>query len=304
MFLRILILVFGVYCGSTAVIMIKAKPPTLDPVLLASLRLYVAAVALAPLAVRDLRRHPGRFTRRHLLATLAPGLLLAGHFTSWIIGANMTQAVNASLIVNMVPLAMPLFLFLLLRERVTRGEALATAVAVAGVAVLAANDFDTRPEHFAGDLVCFGSMLLYAFYLAFGRRNRHFPTICLYLVPLYFVAGTFCLIAAAIRVNPFRAYSLREVLIILGLGLVPTVLGHGLVNYSMRHFRGQLVSVFNLGQFVFAGVMAYFIYTEVPRWALYVAAGLVVSGVILALRSHVENARPSPAPPTCSPADD
>jgi len=285
-FLRILLLIFGVYCCSTAVIMIKAKPASLDPVLLASLRLYVAALALTPLAVRDLRRHRGRFGRRDLAATLLPGLLLGGHFTSWIVGANMTQAVNASLIVNMVPIVMPFFLVLLARERLTRGELLATAVALAGVAVLAWNDFDTRPDHFAGDLVCFGSMLLYAFYLAFGRRNRHFATIFLYLVPLYYAAATSCFIAAVLRVNPFRAYSLREVLVILGLGLVPTVLGHGLVNFSMRHLRGQVVSVVNLGQFVFAGVMAYFLYDEVPSWALYLAAMSLVAGVVLVLRSH------------------
>jgi drug/metabolite transporter (DMT)-like permease len=268
--------------------MIKAKPPSLHPVHLAAFRLLIAAVALTPVMLRDLRRYREHFGLAELRTTLLPGLLLGGHLVSWIIGANMTRAVNASLIVNMVPVVMPLFLFFLIRERLTRGEMLATGVALAGVSLLGWTDFDARPEFFAGDALCFGSMLLFAFYLALGRRNRRIASIWLYVVPLYYTAGLLCLAVGVCLASPFRCYTLREGLVIFGLALVPTVMGHSILNASMKHLRGQVVSILNLAQFVFAGTMAYLIYGEVPTWALYVAAAALLGGAVVVLRAHPE----------------
>lgn len=290
--LRILLLLAGVMACATAVIMIKQRPASMHPVLLAALRLFVAAVALTPLMVRDYLRHRGRFRLADLRATILPGAMLALHFVTWIIGAEKPPSANASLIVNMVPVVMPFFLFALVGERLTKGELLGTLVAAAGLAVLAAKDFDISREFFVGDAVCFGSMLLYAFYLALARRNRRFASIWLYLVPLYYFAGVCCLVGSLPFGSPIRPYSQREVLVALGLGLIPTVVGHSVLNYSMRHLRGQLVSLVNLSQFAFAGLMGFLFYDEVPTWALFVAAACLVAGVAIVLRFR----RPTPAP--------
>jgi len=105
---NVLILLLGVFACSTAVIMIKASGE--HAVLLSSYRLFIGAVALTPLFLRDLRRHRDSFRLRDLRRSVIPGLLLGAHFISWIIAARMTTATNASLIVNLVPVAMPFFL--------------------------------------------------------------------------------------------------------------------------------------------------------------------------------------------------
>jgi len=313
---RALVLVFGVYCCSTAVIMIKVC--AVHPVLLASYRQLLAAVALSPLLLRDLRRHLGRgaagagdarglaalaadgtgsaptesaFRPRMLLRTVLPGAVLGAHFVSWIVGARRTPAANSSLIVNMVPIAMPFLAYALLRERLTRGELTGTAVAVGGLVLLGWADFRLSAAHFQGDLLCFGSMLLFALYLALGRRNRALPSLWLYVVPLYFVGGVVCFVAALPRVSPLAIPSAWDGLMVLGLGLVPTVMGHSILNASMKHLSGQTVSLANLGQFVFAGVMGYAWLGETLAWTFYPAAALVVLGAVVALRSA-----PGPVP--------
>jgi drug/metabolite transporter (DMT)-like permease len=278
--LNALLLLLSVLATSTAVIMIKAS--TVHPVLLASLRLVVASLVLTPVFLRDLRRHrrgdgaaAGRsrpYTRQHLRASILPGVVLAVHLISWIVGARMTPAANASLIVNLVPLVMPFFLLWLVNEPLTTREIAATAVALGGVVVLTAGDLNLSPTYFAGDLICFGSMLFYALYMALGRRNRSVPTVWLYLVPLYTVAAVVSMGVALFFVNPIQPYSARDAALILGLGIVPTVVGHSLLNYAMQHFRGQLVSIVNMTQFVFAGVLAYLILGETPTWSFYVAS--------------------------------
>ncbi|MGC9522323.1 MAG: DMT family transporter [Anaerolineae bacterium] len=285
MLLDALLLLLSVFAASTAVIMIKAS--AVQPMLLASLRLIVATVALAPVFIRDLRRHRKAYTWDHLVASILPGVVLAIHFMSWIVGARMTPTANASLIVNLVPLAMPFFLVWLADEPLTRDEVLATAIALAGVVILTASDLTLSPTYFVGDLICLGSMLFYAFYMALGRRNRTFPSVWLYLVPLYAVAALVSMGVAVFFVNPIQPYPAREVALILGLGIIPTVVGHSLINYAMKHFRGQLVSIINMGQFVFAGIMAYFLFAEVPAPSFYVASGMLIVSAWIAVRGEL-----------------
>ncbi len=297
MLLQVLLLIFGVFTCSTAVIMIKRCD--MHPILLAGLRQIVAALALAPVFLRQLRRHRGQFGLGHLRRTLLPGALLGVHFITWIIGARLTLAANSSLIVNMVPVALPFLLYLTMRERLNRGEWIGTALAVAGIAILGFMDYHVSWSHFSGDVMCFISMLLFAGYLVLGRRNRDFPAIWLYLVPLYFFGGLVCLaiwpISPAVGFSPASQASpppwglspdLWNAMMVVGLGLVPTVIGHSILNHAMRTLRGQAVGIANLGQFIFAGIMGYLLLTppETPGWNFYVAAVGVVTGAWIALR--------------------
>ncbi len=281
MFVHLLLLLVGVFACSTAVIMIKACSE--DAVLLSAYRLLIAAIALTPVFWRDYRRHRDRYGWPQLRASLLPGLLLGIHFISWIVAARMTTAANASLIVNLVPVVMPFLLIALVGERLTGGERIGTFVALIGLLLLSAADFQLSMTHFWGDMLCLGSMLFFATYLAFGRRNRKFPSMWLYVVPLYYFAGLFCLAIALFRVNPIKPYSLHNLLMIFGLGLIPTVVGHSILNQSLKNLRGQIVSIMNMGQFIFAGIMAYFLLDEMPAASFYPASLLLVAGGIVAV---------------------
>lgn len=281
MIFRILLLAAGVFFCSTAVIFIKVS--TEHAILLSSYRLLVAAVALTPLFIRDYRRQAVRALAPHIRSAIAPGILLGVHFISWIIAARMTTAVNASLIVNLSPIVMPFILFYMIHERITRRELIGTALAIAGVLVLSAADFNVSRRYFWGDVLCFVSMLFFTFYLALGRRNKHLESIWLYVVPLFYIAGIMCFFIALFFVNPIKAYNVKEIALILALGIVPTVFGHSILNYSLKHMKGQIISIFNMTQFIFAGVMAYFIWRETPGPLFYLASILVLGGAILAI---------------------
>jgi len=288
---RILLIVFGVWACSTSVIFLKAS--TVHPILLAGYRCIVAATALAPFWVRDLRRHRGNYGLGHLRRTAMPAVFLAAHFSLWILGARMTAAAHATLVVNTVPIVMPFLLYFMVRETVTRGEIIGTCFALLGVGLLTGSDLGVSRQYVLGDCICFAGMLMLAGYMALGRKNRSFPTIWLYVVPLYAIAGMLCvmvgLVASLVTDIPLRLESGREILFILGLGIFPTVIGHSTINYSLKHFRGQTISIVALGEFIFAGIMAFVLLDEVPHWPFYVAAGLVVVGVVLAVRAAPES---------------
>lgn len=257
----------------------------LHPILLSSYRLLVAAILLLPLFLRDYRASGGKQSLWSLfMRALVPGLFLGAHFIFWIIGARKTPSANSSLVVNMVPVVMPFCLYILSRERLNRWEYAGTALSLAGLAVLAGVDFNLSTDFFAGDVFCLVSMLLLTVYLALARRNSSGSTLWLYLVPVYLIGGLFCLACGCVFADPLAGMSGSDALYVLGLAAIPTVIGHTSMNYCMRKMRGQAVAIAGLGQFVFAGILAFFILSEIPSVMFYPASVLVVVGGIIAIR--------------------
>jgi len=293
-FLRIVLMWIGVLLGATAVIMIKAGDE--HPLLVASFRLLVAAIVLTPLFLRDFRNRTEGYGWTQISWTVAPAAALAVHFITWIIGARLTHVANASLLANLTPVAMPFFVWMIFKEKINRQEILGTVLTIGGVVLLTVTNLRVSPENVMGDLICLGSMLAFAFYLALGRKNGQRITLWLYMVPIYWIAGLMCLLIAVFFINPIKEYTLKNVLLILGLGLIPTVFSHSILNYSLKVFRGQVVSVTNLTQPIFAGILGYVIFLELPGPTFYPAAVIILVGILVVLLT-VRKAPPIPVQP-------
>lgn len=277
----VLLLLGGVFACSVSALLIKASSSRADT--LSALRLLMAAALLAPVYLRARKHHQsGAWLADFRLAAL-PALVLAAHFLTWSWGARHSPVAQASLIVNLAPIAMPFFLHSLIGERVDRREIIGTVLTLAGVLLLTARDAIAAGPAPLGNLVCLGSMLLFTWYLALGRQHRAVPSIWLYIVPVYTVAGLACGVVSLLRgPDPALATS-REWLLLAGLAVIPTIVGHTLLNRAMRTLRGQIVSLANLGQFVFAGVLAFVLFREIPSLVFYVSASLAAAGVAIAV---------------------
>ena len=288
--MRILFLLFGVFCCSTSVIFIKIGET--DPVVLSAYRLLLGGLLLVPLSMGAWRKVKDNPPARMLRRTLPPALFLGIHFITWIIGARLTPSANASLLVNMVPVVMPFLLVFVIQERISKAEGLGTLVAMLGVFLLGAGDFNLSREYALGDAVCFLSMLFYAFYLIFARKNRDLPSVYLYVVPVYLMAGLFCLLVALVlelagmQVAWLGPQLKMEAVSILGLAVIPTVFGHSIINWALRTIRGQAVVIINLAQFIFAGIMGFLLLEEVPHLVFYLSSLLVVGGAVIVIRQR------------------
>lgn len=276
---RFLILMFGVVGCSTSVIFLKSS--TTHPFVLVAGRLLLTTLLLLPVFVRDCRRHRETFSRKHIRRTFVPALMLTAHFVTWVWGARLSYAAHGSLIINLSPIAMPFFLLFLMKEQINRMEIIGTLIAMIGVLILGVHNAGESGPNVLGSVICFGSMLIFTFYLALGRKNRDFPTLWLYIVPVYFFAGVISLVISIPWLPGFAYTSLREWTCIVGLAVFPTLIGHSLLNSSMRYFRGQIVSLCNVMQVVFATIMAYFIFHEIPSLVFFVSASLVVAGAAM-----------------------
>lgn len=291
--MRYLILLTGVFSCAASVLFIKQSET--DPVMLAIYRVLVAGILMSPMAWRAARKHSDFETLFDWKRFLVPGFFLSLHFVTWIVGARMTPSANATLIVNMTPAVMPLALFFLVRETPNRPEWIGTAISLGGVLLLGLSDFQYSPHHAWGDVLCFVSMIFYALYLAFGSRNRSVSSIYVYVVPVYLVSAVISTLIAMPLAGAGWIHNLIgprigfEVLMIFCLAVIPTIIGHSILNWGFRHIRGQTVSILNLLQFVFAGTVGYLFLQEVPPLAFLPAALLVVAGASLVVVNRSKN---------------
>lgn len=280
--LRFLLLLSGVFFCSTSVILIRSSQ--LEPSLLAGYRLAFAVALLSPFFFFDWKKHRNWLTAKNLLRCIPPALLLAIHFISWASGARMTYIANATLIINLTPAVMPFLAYFLIRERVTRREIMGTFLAMLGVAVLAWNAFSINPQYLWGNIVCFASMITFAAYLAFGRLNKDFPSIWLYMVPIYAIAAICCFTYSLFTLETVALGSWQEAGWMLAMAVFPTILGHVTLNRSLRYFTAQTFAVVNLHQFVSAGILGWLVFSDLPPREFLLAAALCISGAVLVIR--------------------
>jgi drug/metabolite transporter (DMT)-like permease len=276
----VFILSVGVVAASTSVIFIKAS--TVPPVLLAAYRMLLASLLLLPLFAAALKRHGNPGVKTLLTKSVVPGIVLAIHFITWISGSRLTLAANATLIVDMLPVVMPFVVFVIAGERVTRREILGTLVALCGIMLLVISDLGIG--NMVGNALCFVSMLLYAIYLSLAKRNNDFPSIWMYVVPVYLIGGSICLVLGSLIDPPTLNLPIEELLFIAGLAVIPTVIGHTAANYAMGKLRAQLVAIMGLGEFIFATMMAYLFFREVPSVLFIPASMLVVAAAAIVLQ--------------------
>ena len=279
----ILFLVLAVLCLSTAVLLIQLS--RVPPLGLTAWRLLLAALVLLPLAWREWSHHRLRSRRRIALGlAVLPGLVFAVHLVSWVSGARQTPTANASLIANMTPVVLPGLLYVIAGERVSRREWVGTGMAMVGLLILVSGDFHLSPETALGDLICLGSMLFLALYLALARqRSPRVPGFALYIAPLCLTGAGACFLLMGLTGEPLFPEASQWKWVI-ALALVPTVMGHGLLNYSMKSFRGQVVAVASQTQFIFAGTAAFFIFGTLPALTFYPACVLAIAGAVIVMR--------------------
>ncbi|MBN2656343.1 MAG: DMT family transporter [Spirochaetales bacterium] len=278
----LIILLGGEILASASVIFIRLS--TIDPVLLASFRMLVSVLFLLPFYFRELKRdHEGvvPFSPAELKTVLVPGVLLGFHFITWIYGARMIPAANASLIVNLTPIATPFFLYFSVKERVNGQEIAGSLIALMGCFLLARGDFSLDRRYFLGDLIILGAMLTFALYQVFAKKRM--LGLWRYMVPLYLVGGLFCLLFALVSGASFRNWTAGDWTAIFGLALLSTIGGHSVFNLAMKHLRGQIVSVFHTTQFIYAGIMAFLILGEVPERSFLLVAPVILIGLFITI---------------------
>ena len=275
-----LVLFIGVVAVSSAAVLIReADAPAL---VIAAYRLGLAALPTGALALAANRNQ----TSRHglWLWPILAGAFLALHFGFWIASLQQTSVITSVVLVTTNPLFVGLASPLLLRERVSPATWAGIGIATLGAGLMAAEDLGEGLGTLAGDAYALLGAAFGACFLMIGRRVRPQVSWSGYVGVVYSVAAVLLVASVLVAREPFTGYSAKTFLMMGLLALVPQLVGHSAINWSLAYVPAALVAVAILGEAVGATILATIVLRETPSALEILGALLVLTAVYVALR--------------------
>ena len=238
-------------------------------------RVALASIVILPFAGGNARRSFPALSVRHRVLLLGAGVALALHFATWIASLSHTSIASSVLLVNTAPLFAVALSRVFLRESAPGVVLAAIPLAFAGAALIALGDHAASPGSLVGNLLAIAGAVTMAAYHVIGRGLRGALPLDAYVLGVWASAAATLALLSVVFSVPLGGFGPRTWLAFVGLALVPTVGGHGLINKSLRSLPAPTVGLFLLGEPVGASILAWLLFAEVPTpWS--VAGGVIV----------------------------
>jgi drug/metabolite transporter (DMT)-like permease len=248
----------------------QAQAPALA---VAFYRVGLATLLLLPFALPALWRSARDLSGGQRAALLGSGVALGVHFATWIASLSYTSVAASVLLVNTAPLFTLAFSRAFLGETVTPAVLGAMALALGGAVLIAVGDW--AGGSLWGDVLALAGAVTLSLYHVAGRGLRRALPLRAYMLGVWGTAAATVAVFALVARVPLTGYTPHTWLNFVALAVIPTLLGHGLVNRSLRLLPAPTVGLFLLGEPVLAGLLAYLRFAEQPgAWAL--AGGAVI----------------------------
>lgn len=225
-----------------------------------------------------------RLSGREWGLAVASGVLLAGHFWTWIASLDYTSVASSVVIVSLQPFIVALLSAWLLAERPTRAQWIGIGIAMAGAMTVGWGDFSAGPAVLFGDALAFLAAWLVAGYYLIGRVLRRKLDLWAYIGVVYGIAAL-VLVAAMLATPsaPALGFSRGTWWVFVALAAGPMMLGHTGVNYAIRYVPAYVANLFMLGEPIGATLIAWALpaIREVPPPQTLAGGALILLGIAL-----------------------
>lgn len=256
----------------------------LSPIAVAAGRTLVASLALTSMKPRAVASAIAGAGGRHRAALVLAGLLLGGHFALFLGGLARTSLPAAVALVSLEPLSVVLAAWVAFDVRPTAREMTGVLVATFGALVVATGAGEGE-HHLAGDAMVVGAVILYGGYVAVARGVRDAMPVIPYAAAVYAVA-TLALAPFALFLGWNDAPPLKTWGVVLALGLVPTLIGHTLVQSAARRLPPAVVALVSPGETIGSLAIGALALGAWPSHREALGALFVLAGAVVAIRGR------------------
>ncbi len=306
-----LVLAAGVVAISTSAILVRLAFQAADTqsigfsMVLAASRLGLAALAMVvvtgltphppPNALADsdqpsLQRSPALATTPKQLYSLgiAAGLCLAIHFASWITSLAYTSVAASTALVTTNPVWVALLSWVWLGERPRRSTILGVGIAVLGGVLIAhTGKTDTASHPWLGNgLALIGAWSVSVYLLLATIAQRRGVSLQHYMLVVYISATiVLCPIPLCLGTG-YAGYSWAVYLWIALMAMIPQLIGHTVLNWSVRWLPPTHVTLVILLEPVIASILAYLVFQELPHTLVIVGGAILLLGTVVVIREQ------------------
>ena len=246
--------------------------------------LFASLLWLGPVLYKDLNEFK-KISISDMLWCVLSGIFLALHFATWIASLSMTTVASSTVLVALSPVFVALFSYFVLKERIKTRSVVGIGVAIAGSIVIALGDAKVGGHALKGDLLALSGAVFVGGYLLIGGKLRAWMGVRVYVFIVYSIA-TVVLFLIAIATNvPIYPYPAEEILIFFLLAFFCSMLGHSIYNWMLEYVSSTFVSVSTLGEPIFATILAFIIFNEIPSILTIIGGAGVIIGLYIYIKS-------------------
>lgn len=255
-------------------------------IMIATYRLTISSIILLTIAKGRGIRFTS-FSKKQLLIGVLGGFFLSLHFSFWISSLKFTSVASSVVLVTTNPIFVGLFSYLLFREKQPPELILGIILSFSGSVILAIGDSGLQglsiqnPSFLLGDVLALGGAIMTSGYLMVGSKLREEMDVLSYISVVYTFSACFLLIASVSWGIPFTGYKASSYLYMALLAIVPQLIGHTAINWSLKHLKTSMVAITILGEPIGASILAYIIFRETIKSFQGIGIVLIFLAIII-----------------------
>ena len=221
------------------------------------------------------------------------GCCLGAHFALWISSLAYTSVASSVLLVTTNPIWVGLLSPWLIGESPSRRTWLGILVAMVGALIVGLEpDTGTHANPALGNMLALAGGFAASGYLMMSRSVRTSLDFGAYAAAT--LTGAWVVLAVVVLVADvtLTGYDTRTWGWFMALALIPQLVGHGSLAWSLRWVGADVVAVVLLGEPIGAALLAWYILGEVPSEAAWLGGPFLLAGIGIVLSARPGGRQP------------
>lgn len=264
---------------SFAAICFRKAAPT-HPLVMSAVRLSIASALLMPWLFKAYGKK--QLSKKIVQAGLLAGLFYAIHFGAWVWSLTLTSVAASVTLVTATPIVLAVLGLLTKKDPPSKPLLGALLIASLGIAMIGGTDWSANTSALIGDALAFLGAVAMAGYLLNARRlGQDFPILGFSAIAC--ACGALLLWLTILITNQPIALSTNSLIWLTMAALIPQLMGHTLLTWSLKHISPTQAGIATLGEPVGSTLLGMLILKEFVPWTTLVGCGFTLFAVLIAM---------------------
>ena len=286
-------LVIGIFAISTSAILIRWSSS--EPLVIGSYRQTFATLLFLPFLLKDKFNELRSLSSNEIMELTIIGILLGAHFGFWISSVKATSVAASVLLGTCHIVYVSIIGWFIFGEKLNRRGIAGTFFALSGIIILFWGDLVEDPGNFKGNLWAFVSGILAGLYYLGGRKHRKNITLPTYAFIVYLSSAATMWLVVIGQGLEYKSIPDSEFQLFFLMALIPTLLGHTMQNWALAYLPAYVISITLLAEPLGSGLLAWYVFDEVPSLGVLVGGLIVLIGVYAVALSEKESTSEDPS---------
>ena len=229
-----------------------------------------------PWALRDLDCRDPKI-KQGLRYSFFSGVALALHFIGFFIAMRFTSVATGTALTALQPLFATYFVKRLGGETPRRAW-MGMALAFLGVLIITGVDLQISTRAFIGDLAALFCAALAATYVVLGAKARDSVSTATYTSIAYLTCALISLLFALVTDSELFNFSTREWLLLVALIAGAQILGHTILNFTLKSLSPAIVSLVVFFEVPVSALLAFWWLDQLPPIGTVPGLVLILAG--------------------------